>query len=152
MLKLLSINASTIFADGDVLEVEYLDEVQHPARGAFLEFELEDHEILGQRFHVWGKAGRAPALLGDAEFTGAIVAAASDFAVKGDPEFLLHGRLPNLPDIGDIDGPARADSVGELPEIRIDILSALPMGQVWCLESKVGSASRRTGFAAHPRG
>ena len=126
-MKLLSINASTIFANGDLLEVEYLDEVQHPARGAFLKFELEDNEILRQRFHVWGKAERAPALLGNAEFSGAVVAAGSDFAVEGDPEFLLYGRLPNLPDIGDIHGPARADAVGELPEIRIDILSALPM-------------------------
>ena len=144
-MKLLSINASAIFADRDLLEVEYLDEVQHPARGAFLEFELEDHEILRQRFHVRGKAERAPAPFGNVEFSGAVVAAGRDFAVEGDPEFLFHGRLPNLADVGDIDGPARADAVGELPEIRIDILSAFSMGQV-------GSASPRIGFAAHPRG
>ena len=83
MLKLLSIDAAAVFADGDVLEVENLDEVQHPARGAFIEFEFEDDEILGQRGKVWWKADRAPALLGDAEFTRAVVAAASDFAVEG---------------------------------------------------------------------
>ena len=127
MLELLSINASAIFADGQVLEVENPDKVHHPARGAFLEFEFEDDEILGQRGQVLGKAERAPALFWDAEFTGAVVAAAGDFAIEGDPEFLLHGRLPNLPDIGDIYGPARTDGVGELPEIRIDILSAFPM-------------------------
>jgi len=41
---------------------------------------------------------------------------------------------------------------GELPEIRIDILSAFPMDQVAGLWNKVGLGQAGGGFGAHPRG